>query len=191
MNKTNEYYKNNLHNFVENTKNADMSNLYNFFEKYLQVGDTVLDLGFGSGRDSLYFSNKYKTYSIDPVKGFVDLGKSLGLKNVYQMSAEDMNFDNMFDGIWACSSLLHVLPNNLNFVFKNCELSLNKNGVIYVSFKYGNFCGVRNGRYFIDLTEESINQYLVGTDLKIAEYMITEDVRPDRNEKWLNVILKK
>ena len=51
------YYKNNKDEFIENTFNCDMSSHYNFFEKYLSNNaKTILDIGFGSGRDSLYFS---------------------------------------------------------------------------------------------------------------------------------------
>ena len=59
--------------------------------------------------------------------------------------------------------------------------------MIYASFKYGEF--EKNGRYFLDLNEPTINNYLKGTNLKIKEYIITEDVRPDNSTKWLNVIL--
>ena len=62
---------------------------------------------------------------------------------------------------------------------------------MYCSFKYGEFEGERNGREFTDLNEELFNQYINNTGFKVLEYLITEDVRPDRNEKWLNVILKK
>ena len=99
------------------------------------------------------------------------------------------DFENMFDGIWACASLLHVSSKDLNFVFKKCSKALKKNGIIYASFKYGEFEGERNGRYFLDLNESTINNYLKGTNLKIKEYIITEDVRPDNSTKWLNVIL--
>jgi SAM-dependent methyltransferase len=191
MNKTNEYYSTNMQDFVDNTIYLDMSSLYSIFEKYLKSGDTVLDLGFGSGRDSLYFSKKYITYSIDPVDEFVAHGKSMGLEHVFRMSAEEMNFENMFDGIWACASLLHVAKEQLSFVFEKCEKALKENGTLYVSFKYGDFFGERNGRYFLDLNEGSIKHFLQNTNLKIIEYFITEDVRPERTEKWFNVICRR
>ena len=59
--------------------------------------------------------------------------------------------------------------------------------MIYASFKYGEF--EKNERYFLDLNESTINNYLKETNLKIKEYIITEDVRPDNSTKWLNVIL--
>ena len=71
--------------------------------------------------------------------------------------------------------------------------ALKTGGVIYTSFKYGDFEGERNGRYFTDFTEETFAEYI--SDFKgmnIAETWVTSDVRPGRGEeKWLNLILKK
>lgn len=188
----NNYYKDNKDEFIEKTINCDMSFQYNFFQKYLDNNaKTILDIGFGSGRDSLYFSNKYELYSIDPLKEFCEYGKSLGLKNVYCMKVQDMDYIDMFDGIWACASLLHVPSNELVEVLNKCYIALKENGVMYCSFKYGEYEGERNGRFFIDLNEESFRKYILKTKFKILEICITEDVRPDRNEKWLNAVIKK
>ena len=53
------YYKVNKDEFINSTINCDMSFHYNMFEKYLNIGDSVLEVGFGSGRDYVYFSKKY------------------------------------------------------------------------------------------------------------------------------------
>ncbi len=187
-----KYYSEHSKEYIENTKNADMNILYDFFEKYLpKDSKKIMDLGFGSGRDSLYFLSKgFDVLSIDPTPEFYDYGKSIGL-NVECRKAEEVNYINEFDGIWACASLLHVDSNNLKAVFKRCYKALTKNGVMYCSFKYGTFEGIRNGRHFVDVNEDRIKDLIKGTGFKISETMITYDVRPDRNDKWLNVILKK
>ena len=70
--------------------------------------------------------------------------------------------------------------------------ALKDNGVLYTSFKYGTFEGERNGRYFTDMTEESLSALLnKATGFFIEEQWITSDARPGREEeKWLNVILR-
>lgn len=187
-----DYYNNNADDFIAGTINCDMTFQYGFFKKHLVNAKTILDLGFGSGRDSIYFSKWYEVYSIDPTKKFCDYAvNELKLKHVYCGTVEEMDFENLFDGIWACASLLHVKSENLNLAFKNCSRSLRKDGVMYASFKYGNFEGFRKGRFFLDLNEQSIQKYLQDTGLIIIDKCITDDVRPDRTEKWLNIILKK
>lgn len=67
------------------------------------------------------------------------------------------------------------------------------NGIIYTSFKYGEFEGERNGRYFTDFTIETFTEFIQNLEhLKLEEYWISGDVRPGRGEeKWLNLILRK
>ncbi len=186
------YYKENSQEFIDGTINCDMTIQYEFFERNLyDKPNTILDLGFGSGRDSLYFSKKYDVYSLDPVEEFCDNAKNLGLKNVYCTTVQDMEFNNMFDGIWACASLLHIPYNELNQAFKKCYDALKPDGVMYCSFKYGTYQGERNGRYFTDLNEELLFNVLKNTGLTILETSITEDVRAKRSGKWLNAILHK
>lgn len=66
-------------------------------------------------------------------------------------------------------------------------------GIIYTSFKYGDFEGERNGRYFTDFTIELFTEFVRNiTGIQIEEYWITGDARPERGEqKWLNLILRK
>lgn len=186
------YYKDHAKEFIETTKDIDMSEQYSFFEVYLKGGATILDVGFGSGRDSLYFISKgYTVYSIDPEEEFVKYSKKIGLNNVYQLSAEDIDYEKKFDGIWACASLLHIPSVKINTVFKNCSRALKDKGVMYVSFKLGNFEGMRGGRYYLDLTEDSLRKRLVNSGLRIIETKITKDSRPGHDEQWLNAILIK
>lgn len=71
------------------------------------------------------------------------------------MSVEDIKYNNEFDTIWACASLLHLKSNDLVDVFNKCYKALQDNGVLYVSFKYGDFEGIIDDRYFTYLTEET------------------------------------
>ena len=188
-----DYYKEYKDEFINSTINCDMSFHYHLFEKYLKEDSkAILDIGFGSGRDSLYFKDKgYDVTSIDPVVEFCDHGVKIGLDKVHCMRVQDMTFDNEFDGIWACASLLHIPTYEMVNVLNKCYNALNDGGVMYCSFKNGEFEGERGGRFFLDLIEERFRQFVSKTKFEILEVVITEDVRPDRTEKWLNVVMKK
>jgi hypothetical protein len=81
----------------------------------------------------------------------------------------------------------------LKDVFVKMSRALKNNGIIYTSFKYSDFEGMRNGRYFTDFTLESFKDFIKDVpSLDIFEYWISGDVRQGReNEKWLNLILKR
>ena len=98
-----------------------------------------------------------------------------------------------YDGIWACASILHLPKKQLREVLKNMYAALKSEGWIYTSFKYGEFTGERNGRYFTDFTTDTFKDFIHDMHgLKIEEQWITGDVRPGRGEeKWLNLLLQK
>ena len=189
---TQEYYMKHAKSFIDDTFYADMKLQYDFFLKHMPDSGSVLDLGSGSGRDSLFFQSLgYNVTAVDPVEEFTNNAKSLGIKNVVLSTVQDMDFENEFNGIWACASLLHVPTDELNLAFKNCSKALKKNGILYVSFKYGSFEGKRNDRYYVDLTEASIMRYLKDTNLEVVEITLSNDVRKGKSDKWFNAILMK
>ena len=112
---------------------------------------------------------------------------------VKQMLFQELKETEKYDGIWACSSILHLLKQELKVVLMKMADALKEQGIIYTSFKYGNFEGERNGRYFTDFTEETFRDFIADiTEIRIEEVWITGDVRQGRNEeKWLNLIMRK
>jgi phospholipid N-methyltransferase len=105
----------------------------------------------------------------------------------------ELDAENCYDGIWACSSILHLPKAELRDVLIKMFRALKDKGVIYTSFKYSEFEGMRNGRYFTDFTLESFKDFIKDVPpLDILEYWISGDVRQGReDEKWLNLILQK
>ena len=71
--------------------------------------------------------------------------------------------------------------------------ALKEQGIIYTSFKYGDFEGERNGRHFTDFMEDTFRDFIADiAEIRIEEVWITGDVRQGRNEeKWLNLIMRK
>ena len=63
------YYNKHAKEYINNTKDVNTKEYYDIFESYLKLQDKILDVGFGSGRDSLHFVNKgYEVVSIDTIK---------------------------------------------------------------------------------------------------------------------------
>ncbi len=188
------YYDEKAKEFCENTVNADVSPQRDRFLSYLKEGASILDFGCGSGRDTKAFLDL--GYKVEAIDGSVELCKTAseytGIE-VKNMLFQDLNDVEKYDGIWACSSILHVSKADLKSVLKKMVTALKDDGVIYISFKYGDFEGERNGRYFSDFTEESFREYISDCpDVSIVDSWMTGDVRPGRGEeKWLNLILKK
>lgn len=186
------YYKDNAIEYINKTKDSDMFEAYDFFLKYAKPKSKLIDIGFGSGRDMLYFKSLgFDVFGIDPTPDFCKEAKIKGL-NVDCCEIMDLaNSIIKYDSIWASAVLHHIPKALLNQVFKICNDLLEENGIMYFSVKYGNFEGYDElGRYFNYLTEKTANDYLKDTGFKVIDIKITED-NLKRENKWLNVILKK
>jgi SAM-dependent methyltransferase len=194
MNNTLIFYDSHAEEFYDNTVNVGFETVQVRFLNKLEKGAYILDFGCGSGRDTKYFlENGYMVEAIDGSKELCRLASSLTGINVKHMYFQELDKENKYEGIWACSSILHLPVDELIDVMGKMKIALKENGIIYTSFKYGDFSGERNGRFFTDMTEESFAKLLGKIDgLYVEEQWISSDARPGRGEeKWLNLILRK
>lgn len=188
------YYNKNAREFVAGTVNVHFTEMQDLFLEYVPEGGTILDFGCGSGRDTKYFLNR--GYRVDATDGSEELcrmaGKYTGIP-VKRMLFEELDCRDVYDGIWACASILHIANKELPAILRKMTDAVKSGGVIYTSFKYGDFEGNRNGRYFTHHTEESFQRIIEDiSELVIEKLWITDDVRAERGEEqWLNLILRK
>src|SRR5699024_2981564 len=118
------FYNSHAHSFVEQTINVNMRLLYRPFIDNLPVGSNsnqnILDLGCGSGRDSMHFASLgFNVTAIDSSAALLDLAKAAAQKCMDYQDRIDWhcatfqgiiqkNWQRQFTAIWACASLLHV-----------------------------------------------------------------------------------
>ena len=176
----------------ETKKSTTTLDYYNKNAKKFITGTISVDFGIVQNR----FLDKLHPGAVTAIDGSQELCKLASEYTgipVKHMLFQDLDEKEAYDGIWACSSILHVPANELRDIIKKMANALRAHGIIYTSFKYGTFEGERNGRYFTDMTEETFAKLIQDMDeLEIEEQWITSDVRPGRGEeKWLNLILRK
>ena len=193
VDKTLEYYQKNADLFVEGTVSVDMHDAQMRFLRMLPPHAYILDFGCGSGRDAKAFLDQ--GYQVDAVDGSPELcciASELIGKPVKQMLFNDFSVSNQYDGIWACASILHLPRRDLVNVLQKISNALKTDGVLYASFKYGSYEGMRDGRYFTDFTEESLGNLMDEVpSLLIVDTWITDDVRPEREERWINTLARR
>ena len=194
IDKTLKYYNENAQSFASGTVSVKFTKVQDKFLEKLNPDAYILDFGCGAGRDTKYFLSR--GYQVDAVDGSEQLcriaSEYTGIK-VRQMLFQELDEKEKYDGIWACASILHLPKKQLREVLENMYAALKSEGWIYASFKYGEFEGERNGRYFTDFTTDTFKDFIHDMHgLKIEEQWITGDVRPGRGEeKWLNLLLQK
>ena len=190
-----DYYNKNSEEYFNSTLNVDMTNTYKEFLKLVPEGGKILDLGCGSGRDSMNFIKLgYEVTAVDGAKELAKKASVLLGKEVILSTFEELELKEKFHGIWACASLLHIKREDLKIVLNNLYNNLEDNGVFYMSFKYGEkeYVDDKN-RYVNCFTDESIISFInENTKYNILGLYITEDKLGRVNEvKWLNLICNK
>lgn len=189
-----DYYNKYANLYFESTVELDIGDILDKFIRYLPEGGEIMDLGCGSGRDSLYLIEQgFDVTAVDGSEELCELASIHIGQDVLHMQFAELDFDEVFDGIWACASLLHITPDDFDEIFGKVITCLKPGGVLYMSFKHGEFSGFRNGRYFNDFKtktmKDRINRY---SELELLEIWKSSDARSEYGDDvWLNVLVKK
>ena len=194
MGSTIEYYNQNAQSFADGTAAVNFTEIQNVFLELIPEGGYILDFGCGSGRDTKDFLDQgYRVEATDGSEILCKLASKYTGISVKHMFFEELEEIEKYDGIWACASILHAKKKELPDIIHKMSRAVKTGGIIYTSFKYEEFEGERNGRYFTDFTTDTFKDFIHDMHgLKIEEHWITGDVRPGRGEeKWLNLIMQK
>lgn len=189
-----DYYDANAGDFCASTQGIAFGHIRDKFTRLIPDGGYILDFGCGSGRDTRAFLEA--GYQVDAVDGSAEIcqyAASFTGHPVRQMLFRELAAVDKYDGIWACASILHVPVEDLPDILARMTNALRSGGIVYVSFKYGaEVAREQGGRLFTDMTEAGLEGLLRKTPfLALVEMWRTHDVRAERNEEWLNIILRK
>ena len=179
---TTGYYDRHAAEFCENTFTVDVSTLYIPFLREIPNGGVILDAGCGSGRDSLAFLRRgYRVVSIDASREMVAAATKHTGQQALLLAFDEIDFTDEFDGIWACGSLVHVARRDLHSVFTRFSRALKPNGIIYLSFKYGDTERMEEERFFNDMNGATLGLFLRGhPELKLVHLWISKDLLCER-----------
>lgn len=193
MSSTIDYYNQNAQAFIASSIDADVRDLYDKFLPDIPAGGRILDAGCGTGRDTLAFRDLgYLVDAFDASEEMVKHSRSLTGVDVKLDTFMSFDSEADYDGIWACASLLHVPRSELTSTIKKLVSHLKDGGHFYFSMKLGDGDRKVNGRTFTDFSIENIADLIEDIDKIILRgFWITDDVRPERSEQWINVILAK
>jgi len=117
----------------------------------------ILDIGFGSGRDMLYFQKLgFNITGIDTCYSFYQHADKLGL-NVFHETIEEhySGFDNIYDVIYSVGVIFHLDKEERISFFKSLNKKLKHNGKFILSYNTLDRTKDKE-RKFYKVTEEDI-----------------------------------
>lgn len=110
------------------------------FISLLPMNGKILDAGCTAGRDSAYFVEQgFKVVGVDLSEKLLELARfAVPRAKFYSADIRHLSFEkSMFDGIWACASILHIKHKDLPSVFTEFFTVLKPGGILYVHVKKG------------------------------------------------------
>ena len=181
-----EFYDADPEGYFDRTFHRNVSSSVERFVSHLPAGARILDLGCGSGRDTLRFWDMgFDVLPADGSEGMRRVAKErLGI-DIVPMRFDELPWIDEFDGVWSCSSLLHVPSADLPHVFSLVRRALRDGGMFFCSFKRGDFEGERDGRRYTDMTSDSLRRLLTSSGFAASD--IWEEVGSD-GTAWVNSI---
>ena len=164
------------------------------FAALLPAGGRVLDAGCGSGRDARVFRDwGFEVTATEAAPKLAALASAhVGLP-VQVKTFDQMDWQERFDGVWTCASLLHVAEADLPATLSRLRRALVPGGVWFMSFKYGRGERQAGQRRFTDLDEAAGRALIAAAGgLEIISLEVTEDVRAERaGERWLTLFCRR
>jgi SAM-dependent methyltransferase len=190
MTNTLAYYEENAARFFAETANVDMSALHARFLAHVVPGGLILDAGCGSGRDAKAFLlRNYRIVAFDASPRLAELAARHLEQPVAVKTFADVSEEELYDGIWACASLLHLPTVDIPVTLQRLWSALKPGGAFYLSFKVGDGERQHAGRHYTDVNEATLRAWLTSLpSLHALDCWISADRRPGRQEQWINAI---
>jgi SAM-dependent methyltransferase len=191
MTHTTRYYNQHATTFFQSTVDVDMGPLHAKFLAHVPPGGRILDAGCGSGRDAKAF--KDRGHEVDAFDASAELAR-LASEHLGQTVAVhtflELDAHAVYDGVWACASLLHVPLADQPAAWARLWQALRPGGVVYASYKLGQGCRVDDtSRAFTDANETLVSDWLGGqADVQQLTSWISPDQRGGARPDWLNVL---
>ncbi|NWA32029.1 class I SAM-dependent methyltransferase [Pseudomonas sp. C6002] len=189
-----DFYNYNSDKYDQATYNLKLEIPWMEFTSRIKPNGRILDIGCGSGRDMGHFINLgYYVEGVEPSREMAKLARYRTGAIVHEIAAEQIDFNNQFDGAWACASLLHVSKSSFAKTYNLIMRSLKQSGVFYFSLKLGvGTIRKEDGRLFTNYNHDEIEELVITrSDTKSLFTWESTDALQSRNTKWLNFIVVK
>jgi cyclopropane fatty-acyl-phospholipid synthase-like methyltransferase len=189
------YYDKHAKELIKKYDQAKLKQLHNVFKKYIKMSDTILDIGFGSGRDLKFIQTiTPNTFGLDSCDFFVKNMEDNGLKGrVSRSTLPEINIDdfeisiNKFDIIISIAVFMHLTVDEIEQTIKNIKNILKKKGVVIISYSLKR--QIVDERYFEDLTKTIITNVFNKNGFKEVECFQSCDSM-QRKIEWITQVLK-
>lgn len=178
-------------------RNADRSAIEGLVERFLCAVEQrtngtparLLDIGCGPGWEIATFrEHGHDVLGIDLTHEFLPMARQRAPQASFaQMDMRTLGVAaGVFDGVWACASLLHVPRKEAGPTLAEFHRALHSEGILHLSVKYGK--GTADGEVYEDDTRHFVLYHPdeLETIVEEAGFTITS-LETDATDTWIQV----
>ncbi len=192
-----DFYNTNSGALTKRYDNADMSSLHQLLLKYIPQNGSVLDIGFGSGRDLQFlYENNYDVWGIDPSTKFTTNAKQKfpNLEEQFieagvPFNKEIIGLNKEFDTVIAIAMWMHLKYDVYADVVESIVSVLNDSSTIIISYSEGD--RVNDERYFAQVDLKYITELFKKQGFFLVKTVTTGDSLNRDSLTWVTVVYKK
>jgi SAM-dependent methyltransferase len=188
---TSIYYAKHAREYFDKTVGTDLSSVRDRLISRMRPGGRILDAGCGSGRDLRAFRLRgFVAMGIDASEPLVRMAEAYSGVPCRVGRLEDLRFDQDFDGIWACASLLHLPKAIVADVVKQMNRALVPGGVLFISVQEGTGEErASDGRFFASYGVDELKDIVESSGFSVEEVWTSADsLSSRRSVNWVNLI---
>lgn len=193
---TTKFYNNNSTDLINRYDSANMSSLHKLLLKYIPHKSSVLDIGFGSGRDLQFLhDNSYDIWGIDPSTKFVENAKKRFIdknnhfiKGSIPFESELLDLSVKFDAVISIAVWMHLERSKYKDVVSNISSITKTTSSVVISYSKGR--RVDDERYFEDVDIDYLTELFKNEGFYVADIIKNEDSFNRNTLTWITVVYK-
>jgi SAM-dependent methyltransferase len=189
---TQAWYCENAQTFVQASAAISMESHYAGFLTGVPAGGLILDAGCGSGRDAKRFLEMgYRVAAFDASPEIAAFARASTGIEVTVREFKDVEEEDVYDGVWACASLLHLARDSLISAIGKLARAAKPGSPFFIALPCGNgeFRDT-TGRFFARQTAVSLREVFLLAGLPAPERVYVEDGASSQGarRRWLMTI---
>ena len=188
---TNRFYEDHAVEYFSGTSGAQTQFVLDRFLSHLPANAAILDAGCGSGRDLKYFHSRgHCALGIDASTALVQMAAEYSGAPCEVVRIERISYEERFDGVWACASLLHLPRDAFRPALRSLNRALKRGGTLFMAVQEGQGEAIRpDGRLYVYYSEDDIRTSLDAAGLAVNELWTTRNSAEAVHQPvWINVI---
>ena len=188
-----DYYQHHYQVYHARTFWVDPSSFLDPLTIHLKSGNTVVDVGCGSGRDILWLKSRgYDVIGLERSSGLAGLARAHTACRIIEADFETYDFSRLsVDAIMLIGALVHLPHTKISDVLNSINRALKDDGNILLSLKKGaGNTSDSHGRVYYLWNDGELRDLFEGLGLDVIDYF-QQSSTIGTDEVWIGYVLEK